>query len=611
MDLLCRDIENRVKDIKEQLDKLRKDLKENPLQVLFDIGVETFGEPVNTLLSLMLGDAGELGERAYENGRTVSEELWFEFWVKTKIIWTDILGTPVSDLLSLIMGDPGELGERAYEHGRTEGEELVLEIMAIAKITWTKFLGTPVSDLLSLIMGDPEKFGERADKHGKTVGEEFVFEIMAIAKIVWTDVIGSPVSNLLSLIIGDPEKLGERAAEAGRSVGEQFMLEFVKKIGEIFASNPVLQTTYEILTGRDLDDDLDKLDKKISGTSGKRYNPGVKPEGNSGTSGKKPGVKPEGNSGTRQNGKSAAEEYIEGWKSKLSDIKETGKAIFDKIFKGINNDGYATGSVYESGANLSISYADGLQSGKYEVSNAGQELFTSGYNGANDNGQGAQKYGDIAEGMSYLFASALGSKVSKDRAYDAGYSMANEGSWGAYDLQDDYEWTGDQAGRGYILGIMAHKLEAEQAGQSVANATLANLKEALGIASPSKEAYEAGKYFVEGFTNAIKDFSVKATEAANDMAEKSVKAAKISDSMFGGYSIPTSNNVGYKVGAINENSMAAFASSLYQAVVSGMSTVDLGKGDTKVIIDGKEIFTVVQSEGRKRGAAISNGAFST
>ena len=478
----------------------------------------------------------------------------------------------------------------------------------------------------SLILGKtPEELAEEAAKYGVSVGDMFILRCylgMKKAVEVYKNILGAPGSAIMSVLFGSPDELGARAAEAGRTVGEQFMLEFAKKIAEIFESNPVLQEVYKIMTGRDIEADLETINRKISGSSGRVQRTGTKPEnrntnangtrrGGSASTTSKPENRNSDANGARRNAEATANAYIDGWKSKVSDIKETAKNIYDTLFKGVNNDGNGSASMYQSGSSLSMSFADGLHSGKYEVNEAGKELFDSGYNGANDNGQGAQKYNDIAEGMSRLFASALGSKVSKDRAYDAGYSMANEGSWGANDLQDDYEWTGDQAGRGYILGIMAHKLEAEQAGQSVANATLANLKEALGIASPSKEAYEAGKYFVEGYTNAIKDFSVKATEAANDMAEKSVKAAKISDSMFGGYSIPTSNNVGYKVGAINENSMAAFASSLYQAVVSGMSTVDLGKGDTKVIIDGKEIFTVVQSEGRKRGVAISNGAFST
>jgi hypothetical protein len=58
--------------------------------------------------------------------------------------------------------------------------------------------------------------------------------------------------------------------------------------------------------------------------------------------------------------------------------------------------------------------------------------------------------------------------------------------------------------------------------------------------------------------------------------------------------------------------MASLASNIYQAVVSGMANVGgvANGGDIKVIIDGKEVFKAVQTEQRKRGAVVSNGAFS-
>ena len=582
-DFLSSAIESRVKEAKEQLDKLFADWKEHPLQLPISIFVE---------------GAGTLGEK----------------------FWTWVFGKT-----------PEELAEEAAANGRTVGQQFILEyIRTIGKVGMFYVGGAEEigSWIWSLILGKtPEELAEEAGKYGVSVGDMFILRCylgMKKAVEVYKNILAAPGSAIMSVLFGSPDELGARAAEAGRTVGEQFMLEFAKKIAEIFESNPVLQEVYKIITGRDIEADLETINRKISGSSGRVQRTGTKPEnrntnangtqrsGSARTTSKPENRNSDANA-ARKTAEATANAYIDGWKSKVSDIKETAKNIYDTIFKGVNDNGNGTASMYQSGANLSISYVDGLSTGKVEANNAGKELFNSGYNGANDNGQGAQKYNDIAEGMSRLFASALGSKESKDRAYDAAYSMANEGSWGAYDVQEDFEWTGDQAGRGYILGIMAHKLEAEAAGETVANATLATLKEALGIASPSKEAYEVGKYFVEGFTNAIKDFSGKAAEAANDMAEKSVKAAKISNNMFGGFSVPTSNNAGYNIGAMNNGAMASLASNMYQAVVSGMSAVALADGDrdVKIIIDGKEIFNVVQSESRKRGVAISNGAFST
>ena len=76
--------------------------------------------------------------------------------------------------------------------------------------------------------------------------------------------------------------------------------------------------------------------------------------------------------------------------------------------------------------------------------------------------------------------------------------------------------------------------------------------------------------------------------------------------------VPTTTHVGYGIGMANQGSMATLASNIYNAIASGMAGLNAGgTGDIKVIIDGKEVFNVVQSESRKRGIAISNGAFST
>ena len=86
------------------------------------------------------------------------------------------------------------------------------------------------------------------------------------------------------------------------------------------------------------------------------------------------------------------------------------------------------------------------------------------------------------------------------------------------------------------------------------------------------------------------------------MADSALKAVETANS-YG------STNAGYGIGMANQGAMATLASNIYNAVVSGMAGVSGGKGDTVIMIDGKEVFRVVQNESRKSGVAISNGAF--
>ena len=96
------------------------------------------------------------------------------------------------------------------------------------------------------------------------------------------------------------------------------------------------------------------------------------------------------------------------------------------------------------------------------------------------------------------------------------------------------------------------------------------------------------------------------------MAKASLQALNTTNEMMN-YSgnVPTTTNAGYGIGMANQGAMASLASNIYNAIASGMAGMNTGSGDIKVIIDGKEVFNVVQSESRKRGVAISNGAFST
>ena len=205
----------------------------------------------------------------------------------------------------------------------------------------------------------------------------------------------------------------------------------------------------------------------------------------------------------------------------------------------------------------------------------------------------------------------MGSNSALSGSYNAGYKLANEGTWGAYDLNSEFEYVGDMAGQGYVAGIRKNEYKAEYAGNTVASATLYRMKEVLGIASPSKEAYAVGKFFDEGFANAISDFTSLATDNASNMAELSLKAMRTTNGMFSNFSVPTNNNAGYGVGAMNESAMMNMASTIYQAVASGISTISLNGDDRdiKVIIDGKEVFTAVETERRRRGVGVGSNAF--
>lgn len=579
-DFLSSAVENRIKDIKEAFDELGKDFEEHPLQVTGKILWEGFG--------------------------TIGEGFW-----------TWVLGMT-----------PEELAEEAARNGNTVGEQFVIAYSnAIQNSAFGEFSEGVVQYVL---MGgkSSEEFYSDAEKSGQSVGTAF------LTGMVVNSTIPSSLGGMISfweVITGKDTNLASRAAAAGRTVGEQFTVEVGRQLLDLVASNPVFEWIYNTSTGRDAQRDLEDLEKKLyknnKGTYTKifptRDNAATIEAAKHGKAVAEAYADSVGNttnyvwdniwngSDAQQRGKYFIESFAKGMENGKSAVNLASSNLYRTAFNGTNNNGSGTRNFGSVGTNLAgaFSSALGSQASKNNAYNSGYQLSVQGVYGARGFSNG---YSNIATDMANLFAGSLSSNPSLSKSYNAGYKLANEGTWGAYDLNSEFEYVGDMAGQGYVAGIRKNEYKAEYAGGAVANATLYRLKEALGIASPSKEAYAVGKFFDEGFANAISDFTSLATDNASNMAEMSLKAMRTTQGMFSGFSVPTNNNAGYGVGAMNESAMMNMASTIYQAVASGISTLNLNGDDRdiKVIIDGKEVFTAVQTESRKRGVAISNGAFS-
>lgn len=512
-------------------------------------------------------------------------------------LFSDWKEHPIELPLKIFAEGAGELGQGVWEAilGKTP-EELGAEAYESGKPVWLQFYyaladqaGTPGSAILSLLFGDPEELGAKAYESGKPVWLQFFYGI--------ADVIGTPGDALMKLIFGDPDELAERADKTGSSMGTQFAAAFAYKVLDMFTSSPILKAWYEFSTGRNADADIALLQKTMGYTKAKEI-----PKKVNNTLGNTSADE------ARKRGEEAAKNYADGWTNYESVVGNAGNSIYNTIWKGVTNNGNANSRFKSVSSSMASSYVSGLLSGTPLAKSAGTQLYSSAYSGVSSN---TTNFSNLGSTLANAFASALGSQKSKNNAYNSAWSMANEGSIGAYGLYGDYVWTGEMAGQGYVAGIGEYRDVAERMGSLVAKSTLYKLQQALGIASPSKKTYEAGMFFDLGFANAVKDYTKNATEAANEMAYKSVQAIQTTNSMFSGVSIPTRNNMGYGMGAMNEGAMASLASNIYQAVVSGVSTLNLNEDrEVNVIIDGKEVFKVVQSEARKRGADISNGAFS-
>lgn len=556
-DFLSKAVENSIKKAREEIDKFFGELKKRPLSLPIQI--------------LGLG-AATLGEN----------------------FWEAVLGK-----------SPEELAQDAERHGRTIGQEFY------AALAWSA--ANSAGDLLAHIMGvSPEELQREAEAEGKDVGEKFKEKFFeGLTNFTAT---GTQTGLFSYLITGNvaENQLAKRAGEAGRSVGDQFTLEFGKSCLQLF-NNPVMKFIYEKATGRNLARDIESVNKALAK---KKETPKEEKSLPSPLVPRSSNLNTivSNNVGWEKQGKADANSYAKGFGSGASNTQVNANKVFKAGLNGVSDNGNGGTKFFNTSASEAQKYAQGLTSANSNAKSAGKGLFNSASKGVTEANSGSKGFKYVSYDQARQYYSGLVTKDAKTKTYNAGVTMSNQGSSGANSKKSSYTTAGQNAGAGFVLGIDKNKSKATTSGMTIAMNALKKLKEVLGIHSPSKAFGEAGMYSVLGYANSIQDYSYKATEAVENMARLSVKAVNSSANMFSfpGYSAP--NNVGYGIGMANESSMASLASNIYQAVVSGMSSLNLNTnngGDLKVIIDGREVFKVVQTESRKQGVAISNGAFST
>ena len=476
-----------------------------------------------------------------------------------------------------------------------------------------------------LLGKSPEQFAADAQKHGFNFGEEFCYSFYKG--------FNEHSSDLVELFVGSPDELGKRAAEAGRTVGEQFKLELLKKVLELFNSNPIMKFLYEKTSGRNLEKDIAVLQKAVN----KKSDAGYKNEKSQGyvsydKAKKLSEIQNNGKVKTKaltvmntsaaeaqKQGERYANGYAKGLTSKKTEVQNAAnEGVYKPAYNGATNSGNGASQFRYVSAEEAKAYGKGLSSQNGTTKTAGNNLYQSGYNGANKNGTAVSKYKYVSAEMAKAYANNLGSKTAKTNTYNAASGVAGQGVKGAESKIGGYKKAGQNSTKGYIEGVLKYIKQTGDAGAAIGAAALKALEKKLKTGSPSKEAAKIGGYTAEGYANGITQNTSLVTRSVQNMAGEALdamsNASKISNSIItgGAISVSTSANAGYGIGAANGMAMESLASNIYQAVISGMSyaAANTESSDIKVIIDGKEVFKAVQAESRKRGVAISNGIYS-
>lgn len=498
-----------------------------------------------------------------------------------------------SKIWELILGKkPEELYAEARAHGKTVNQEFFDQF--VGKV------GETGSDIWSLLLGKtPAELAQEANDNGRTEGEQFILGFLEKIAAERTWLVGT---------IFDSQHISERAKEAGRTFGEEFGIELTRAYLKAQKGNPLFEATTRLITGKSVDDLIAGLDKKMPKKVEKKNN-------------------------FRDTNPYAyvsadnAKKYNELHTARQKQELET---KYNLKLNLVGNTG--ADEAKKAGEKYVKNFASGVTSGKSTVKSATEEgLYKPAYEGAQGGTNGELKYKYVSADMAKAFASGFTTKSAKSNVFNSASTLADQGVKGAKSENGKtggFNKSGDQAGAGFVLGINDPKNIAKykKAGGIIGLNALNELRKKLGIHSPARETIKAGGDTGEGFAiglerstklvaTASKSLATSALTSltnASDLSNKVILNGTIADPMSARANIPSSTTTNYGVGMANEGAMASLASNIYQAVVSGMANVGgvANGGDIKVIIDGKEVFKAVQTEQRKRGAVVSNGAFS-
>ena len=442
------------------------------------------------------------------------------------------------------------------------------------------------SKLWELILGKtPEQLAKDAREHGLTLGGEFMYSFgLKLGEL------SLPIWNK---VFGDPTTLNKIAQKSGNSIGSMLGKSLLLGIYKMFKGNKLFEFLVQKFTGSSVDDIIGKLEEELRSANSEIKNVA---KFNSSSFNVTQGT---------DIGKHVSQSVGSGIEKGAPYVKSSAKTIPEAARSGMipangmvdfNN----VGTSYTKETAKGITTGDAKQSVKQATNTIGTYTGNS-------------------------YAGSLGSSANKTKAYNASYSVASSGYNGANAWVAEYKKVGENSTKGYIDGVLSMLKETGLAGAAIGATALKALEKKVKTGSPAKEFIKIGKFSGQGFANGMTESlpliansakkmgasALSALTSASDISNRII-TGNIADPMSrGAVSLPASSNVGYGIAGANGEAMANLASSVYQAVVSGMATANLnGDRETNIIIDGKQVFKAVETEKRKRGVAVGNGTFS-
>lgn len=295
--------------------------------------------------------------------------------------------------------------------------------------------------------------------------------------------------------------------------------------------------------------------------------------------------------------------------ARRGDLHNASVELHDVVLHGISNHGQY-GEFGTIGHQVVVSFRNGLRGMHNEVEVTCHDIYNTAVNGISNNGH-YNEFTNVGHWVGYSFNQGIYDRGGEARS--AGANLYNNAASGASNNGNyrTFHAIGEHITNGMAEGIHspASFNHLKDSVREASNTVKDTLKNIFQIHSPSRWAEEMGSYVIEGFNIGITSEESETLKVMDNWARTVTDSVSNIALNPGRFSLPAINQeVSASVQATADSSFGNIAVGIYEAVANALSSEDRTP-EFKIMLDGRELYSSMQAEGRARGYQMSNNGF--
>ena len=298
-----------------------------------------------------------------------------------------------------------------------------------------------------------------------------------------------------------------------------------------------------------------------------------------------------------------------GLAARATELYREALKLHDTAIRGLSNDGHY-GEFSNVGHMTVDAFENGLRGEQNDVYNASHMIYNTTLNGISNDGHYGE-FTNVGHWIGYSVNQGIYDRGGEARS--AGANLYNNAASGASNNGNygTFRGIGENISRGMAEGIHSNGAlkSLRDSVTNASNTVKETLQNIFKIHSPSLWAEEMGSYVIEGFNIGVSEEEGETLKAMDSWART------VTDSMSnialnpGNFTLPALNQeVSASVQATADSSFGNIAVGIYEAVANALSSEDRTP-EFKIMLDGRELYSSMQAEGRARGYQMSNNGF--